>query len=113
MKENYLYIKFILMSVSLTIALAMLNAPYLLISIVAFLVVSPLIFHSNVWATLILTAYNIVRPIFYVWATVVTVQGKQDFLAIAFYVLAVLQVISIIKNLIGTVMIIFTSLFKN
>lgn len=93
--------------------MVMLNAPTLLISIAAFLVVSPLIFYSDVWAFLILTAYNIVRPILYVWATVVTVQGKQDFLAIAFYILAVLQVISIIKNLIGTVAIIFTSLFKN
>lgn len=100
------------MSVSLTIALIMLNVPSLLISIVAFLVVSPLIFNSETWFLLVFHAYNVVRPILYVWATVVTIQGKQDFLAIAFYILAALQVISIIKNFLFTVVLIFT-LFKS
>ena len=98
------------MTVSLTIALVMLNAPTLLIIITTFLVFSPLIFSSTTWLFLVMTSYDILRPIIYIWATIVTIQGKQDFFAIAFYILAILQAISIIKKFIGTLAIIFVSL---
>lgn len=109
-ENNYVFIQVFLMSASLTIALIMLNAPIWLISIAVFLLFSPLIFGSLLWATIVYIIYDIVRPILYIWALVVTIQGKQDFIAIAFYILAALQVINILKRFFGTVLGLFATL---
>ena len=108
-ENNYVYIQIFLMSISLTIALVMLNAPFWLISIVTLFLFSPLLFGSLLYASIVYIIYDIVRPILYIGALVVTIQGKQDFVAIAFYILAALQVINILRRFIGTVCGLFVS----
>ena len=103
MKNTFLYIRIFLMALSLTLALVMMYAPSILITVTIFLLLSPLIFGSVTYAFIVYAIYDIVRPILYTWALVVTIQGKQDFVAIMFYVLTALQVINIIKRFIGTV----------
>ncbi len=110
--NNYLYIKILLMSVSLTIALVMLDANLLIISAITFLLFSPLMFLSVAWGTIVYTVYDIVRPILYIWALVVTIKGEQDFIAMAFYILAILQAINIAKRFIGTLIVMFGNLTK-
>lgn len=95
-----------LMSLSLTLPLIMLDAPILLICITTFLVFLPLFIHSESFVYIFILLYNIVRPILYIWGIIVTAQGNQDFFAIAFYILTALQLIDIIKKLIGTIIII-------
>lgn len=111
MNENrFVNFKLFLMSLSLTLSLMMLDAPIWLIGISTLLVFSPFLFNSFTYATFLYCAYDIIRPILYTWALVVTIQGKQDFFAIAFYILAGLQAISIIKRFIGTIGIIIVAL---
>ena len=113
-KENRRVIfQLFLMSLSLTLSLAMLDAPILLICTSSFLVFSPLLFGSFTYSAFLYCAYDFVRPILYIWALVVTIQGKQDFFAIAFYILTGLQAISIVKRLMGTVGIIIIALTDN
>jgi hypothetical protein len=69
-----------------------------------------LFFGSITYVSFICCTYDIVRPIIYIWALVVTIQGKQDFFAIAFYILATLQIFSIAKRFIGTIGIILIAL---
>lgn len=107
MEGTYTLIKNFLMSLSLTIALVMLNAPFWLISIATFFVFSPLFFGSFTYAALVQLVYDLGRPILYIWALVVTIQGKQDFFAIAFYILAALQIITILKRCVGTLILLF------
>lgn len=103
MKDTFLYIRIFLMSLSLTMALVMLNTPYILIAITTLFLFSPILFNSMLYASLVYIIYDIARPTLYIWALVVTIQGKQDFIAIAFYILAALQVINILKRFIDTV----------
>lgn len=107
---NYHIGRAFLLSLSLTIPHIMLDTPPWLICVITFLVFSPLLFRSLTYATIMYCAYDIVRPIFYAWAFIVTVQGKQDIFAIAFYILMALQSISMIKKLIGTIGIIVLAL---
>lgn len=101
--ENYLLSQLFLMQLSLILPLIMLDAPMLLILAVPLLVFSPLLFNSTPYATIVFCAYDIIRPILYIWALVVTIGGKQDFFAIAFYIIAALQIMSIAKRFIGTI----------
>ena len=110
-RERYTLFQLFLMSLSLTIALIMLNAPIWVITVATLLVFSPCFFRSLAYSAFLFCTYDILRPIIYVCALVVTAQGKQDFFAIAFYVLAALQLISILKRFIGTVCIIVLALF--
>lgn len=111
-QENYIIFRLFLMELSLGIALIMLNAPLWLILVATFLIFSPMFFGSLTYATIVYSAYDIVRPILYIWAVVATIQGKQDFFAIAFYIIAGLQVISIVKRFIGTISIIIVALVE-
>ena len=108
--HNFLLFRTILMSMSLVISLATLDTPILLICAITFLVFTPLIFASPTYAVVLYCIYDIARPILYAWAFIVTVQGKQDIFAIAFYILMALQAISMIKRLIGTIGIIVLAL---
>ena len=105
---NYLLLRTVLMSVSLAIALMMINTPIVLICAITFLVFSPLIFKSPTYAVILYSIYDVARPVLYVLALLVTIGGEQDFFAIAFYILAGLQVISMIKRFVGTVAMIYT-----
>ena len=109
-QENYNIFALFLMQLSISIALIMINAPLWLIIVATLLIFSPLFFGSITYASFICCTYDIVRPIIYIWALVVTIHGKQDFFAIAFYVLSVLQAFSIIKRFIGTICIIIVAL---
>ena len=113
MSEKYAKFQLFLMSLSLTISLVMLDAPLWLICTATFLVFSPLLFGSLSYATFLYCTYDIVRPILYTWALVVTIQGKQDFVAIAFYVLFAIQVITMVKRFIGTIGIIIIAITEN
>lgn len=100
---NFNYIQISLLSLSLIIPLIMLESPIWLIGLVTFIMFSPLLFASLIYAAILYFSYDIIRPILYIWALVVTIQGKQDFFAVAFYILMALQAASIIKRLIGSV----------
>ena len=107
---NHALFMLFLMNVSLTIPLIMMNTPYWLITVVTLLVFSPALIGSYTYAALHTFAYNILRFVLYVWGLVVTIGGKQDFFAIAFYILTALQAIDIIKKFIGTIMMMFIML---
>ena len=107
---NYVLFQSFLMSLSLLVPLIMLDTPILIICIITFLIFSPLLFKSLKFAMILYITYDIARPILYVCGLIVTVLGKQDFFAIAFYILMALQAWNIIKKLIGTISIIVTIL---
>ena len=98
------------MQMSLSIPLVMLDAPLWVTLLAPLLVYTPLLIYSMAYTTLLLCAYDIVRPALYVWALVVTICGVQDFFAIAFYIIVALQIFSIIKRFIGTIGIIIIAL---
>lgn len=95
------------MSLSITLALMMLGTSIWLISAVNLLILSPMLFLSKKLAVIVPYVYYIANPILYVWALVVTIQGPQDFFAIAFYILMAIQVPKMIVNFIGTMAILF------
>lgn len=89
------------MALSLSIAMLAIRLPIYLMAAVVLLVFLPYISPSETTFFAVMNIYAILaRPILYIWAFVVTVKGPQDFLAIAFYIIAGVQVISIIKNFI-------------
>lgn len=58
--------------------------------------------------------YNIVlRPLVYVLALIVTIQGEQDTIAIIFYVVAGLQSFFIIKNFFRFLFVLIEHIFSN
>lgn len=113
MRENYATFRIFLMSLSLTVSLVMLDAPIWLICITTLVLFSPTFLGSFTYAAFLYCTYDIVRPILYIWALVVTIQGKQDFVAIVFYVLFAIQAMTMLKRLIGTIGIILTALTEN
>ena len=100
---NYILFKLFLMQLSLTLPLIMMNAPLWLIIAIPLLVYLPLLVKSTSLLAIICFLYDIVRPILYVWGIIVTTQGNQDFVAIAFYIISGLQAFNIIKKLVGTI----------
>ena len=109
-RENFAVFQIFLMELSLTIPLVMLDAPIWIIFVATFLMFSPLLLGSFTYAAILYSSYDFVRPILYIWALVVTIGGKQDFFAITFYVLFGLQLLSIVKRLIGTIGIIIIAI---
>lgn len=111
--RSFKYALFILflMSLSLTIPLIFLNAPWWVLSIVTLAVFATALSGSELIALVYRLIHNIVlRPGLYIWALVITINGPQDFLAIAFYIIAGLQALSIIKNFLGEIFILFSFL---
>ena len=99
-----------LMFISLTLPLVMLEAPIWLIAVIGALIYSPIIFASG-WLTVVVGyGYHLARPVLYICALIVTIQGEQDFFAIAFYILMGLQIINIIKGFLGTVFVIYSNI---
>lgn len=101
--NTFNYIQIFLLSLSLTLPLIMVNTPVWLIAIVTFIMFSPALFGSVLYAVILYCLYDIIRPILYVWGLVVAIQGKQDFFTVAFYILVILQAVDILKRFIGTV----------
>ena len=103
MKDKYPFLVSFLMTLSLIFPLAIIGAPSWLFFVVSLLVFLPYIVRIPELILIIGYAYYVIKPILYIWALVVTIQGKQDFIAIVFYILFALQIFPMVKNLIGTI----------
>ena len=92
-------------SLSLTVPLIVIGVPFWVISVVSLAMFLPYIIPSD-WTTIaVIAIYTLIlRPGLYIWALVVAINGPQDFVAIAFYIVAGLQAISIIKNFVTYVL---------
>lgn len=99
-----------LKAVSLDIALIMLNAPVFLIVAVTAIMYIPFFIDSPSFPTVLLHIYNFLRPILYIIALIVTIQGKQDAFAIAFYILFAIQLFSIIRNLLYSISVFYITI---
>lgn len=95
------------MALSITLPLLMLDAPVWLMTIVDLILLSPMLLCSVKLTQIIPFAYYIINPIIYISALVVSIQGPQDFFAIAFYILMGIQAPRMIKNFIGTTLILY------
>ena len=101
------------MVLSITLPLLMLNAPVWLMVVVDLIILSPWILVSLKLSVIIPYTYYIIKPLLYVWALVVTILGVQDFFAIAFYILMGIQTPRMIKNFIGTILIIYYKILED
>ena len=96
---NYGLFMAFLASLSLTIPLIVIGTPFWVISLVSLVMFLPFIIPSDWTAIVVIALYTLLlRPGLYIWALVIAINGQQDFVAIAFYVIAGLQAISIVKN---------------
>lgn len=116
MKENnslnFMLLHLFLMALSLNIPLIIIGAPGWVLTLVVIIVFASGLSGSVGFSYIYRTIHNILlRPGFYIWALIVAVAGEQDIISIAFYVILVCQLKSIICNLIGEI-IILSSLFK-
>lgn len=104
---GYMIWTLLLMSFSLTIALIMIDAPTWVISVVAASVFVSALCGNVVVAYIYRAIYNILlRPGLYIWATIVTIMGEQDWIAIAFYIALALQLVNIIKKFFAEIVLI-------
>jgi hypothetical protein len=102
---NYGLFMAFLSSLSLTIPLIVIGVPFGVISVVSLVVFLPYIIPSDWTAIAVIALYTLIlRPGLYIWALVVAISGQQDIVAIAFYVIAGLQSVSIIKNFIAYIL---------
>ena len=96
---NYGLFMALLASMSLGIPLIVIGVPFWVISIVSLAMFLPFIIPSDWTAIAVIALYTLLlRPGLYIWALVVAINGPQDFVTIAFYIIAGLQAISIVKN---------------
>ena len=102
---NYGLFMAFLASLSLTVPLIVIGVPFWLISVVSLAMFLPWIIPSD-WITIaVIALYTLLlRPGLYIWALVVAISGQQDFVAVAFYVIAGLQAVSIVKNFIAYIL---------
>ncbi len=111
-KHTYAQIQLLLMSLSISLPLIIMNAPLLLILITTLLIFSPAMSKSLYVGVIVFCLYDIVRPILYIAGIIVAAQGPQDFVAIAFYIITGLQALSILKKFIATVLTLIISFKK-
>lgn len=110
---SYMLFSLFMMSLSLTVALIIISAPAWVIALVSLSVFASALSGSISLAFTFKALYNILlRPGLYIWALVAAVCGPQDFFAIAFYIIAGLQVWNIIKNFVGEAFILLAFLRK-
>lgn len=108
--QNYGLFVALLASLSLGIPLIVIDAPFWVISIVSLAMFLPYIIPSTLTFFSITTIYAILlRPGLYIWGLIATINGPQDFIAIAFYIVAGLQAFSIIKNCLYYILVIISS----
>ena len=101
---NFSLFIMILKSASISIPLIILNVPAFLIGLISLVIFLPLIIGSETLLLFMFHIYNITRPILYIIALITTIGGKQDMVAIAFYIIMGLQVINMLKNIAYTFM---------
>lgn len=108
---NYGLFMAFLYSLSLTIPLLIIDVPFWVISVVSLVMFLPYIIPSDWTAIAVIALYTLIlRPGLYIWALVVAISGQQDIIAIAFYVIAGLQSVSIIKNFIAFILTVILSM---
>lgn len=96
---NFSLFSMLLKSMSLSIPLIIIGAPFWVISIVSLVVFLPFLIPSDWTFIAVIALYTLVlRPGLYIWALIIAINGPQDIVAIAFYIIAGLQSISIVKN---------------
>lgn len=84
--------------------------PLYLLSGIAFL---SILIHSETFVLLFELLYNIViRPSLYIWSFAIIIQGKQDFIAIAFYIFFAVQFLNILKKFLHSTLTLLNA-FKN
>jgi len=94
-----------LMSLSLTIPLIIIGSSSWIIILVTVAVFASALCGNPLIALIYRQLHNIIlRPGLYIWAIIVAISGPQDFVAIAFYIIAFLQIWNIIKNFFGEVL---------
>ena len=91
-------------SVSLAIALIVMEAPSWVMLLTTLFVFLPCIFNSDGIFLTVFFTYSFARPVLYVFALISAIKGPQDFVAIAFYVVAAIQVLSMVRNIIACIM---------
>lgn len=104
---NYILLTTVLKSVSISIALLMMDAPLLITLLITTFVYLPAFKPSATTALIVEYTYNIARPILYIAATVIAAGGDQNFFTIAFYILTGIQALYMIPKFFGTIAIIF------
>ena len=100
---NYSITTLFFKSLSITIALIMLHAPVIVIVAVPIVMFLPMLIGSPIIVAIVLYAYNLFRPIFYIAALIITTKGQQDVFAIAFYIISAVQIPSMLLNLFHTI----------
>lgn len=99
--DKYLLRRYFWQSLSITLPLIMIGLSLDLsmwICLLPSIIYLPLIIRSVALFGLIEHTYNLIaRPGLYIWGLVLTIQGEQDYIAIVFYILTGLQIISIVK----------------
>ena len=116
MEENtslgFLLRQLLLMSVSVAIPLIMIGAAGWIITLSTIIVFATALSGNVGIAYFYRILHNIlIRPGLYIWALIVTIAGPQDIVAIGFYIVLACQVINIIGNFIGEI-IMLASLWK-
>lgn len=91
-------------SVSLAIALIVIGAPSWVMLLTTLFVFLPCIFNSDGIFLTVFFTYSFARPVLYVFALISAIKGPQDFIAIAFYVVAAVQVFAMVQNIIICIM---------
>ena len=111
---NYLLFKMFWWSTALMIPLVIIDAPIWVMTIISLVMFSPIIFRAEslIWLVQFLYAL-LLRPGLYIWALVVAINGPQDIIAIVFYIIAGLQAISIAKNFLGYLLLLFSAISSN
>lgn len=115
-----MWLIYIFMAASVSFPLIILNAPDWVISLpttVFMLAMILAIFGKasgfvEVLILLMTYGYNIIKPVLYIWALLVTIHGPQDTLAIVFYIVTALQAVFMIKNFIGTLLLLLSACFR-
>lgn len=110
--NSYTVLKYFVMQITLAFALVMIDAPLWLILLVTPLVYLPLLSKSIFLVLGVCTVYSLVKLPLYIWAFIVTVQGDQDVFAIIFYIVAVIQLFSMIKDFFTYLVFLFNAIFR-
>lgn len=99
---NYGLFRMFLCSLSLAIPLIIIDAPFWVISLASLFVFLPFIIPSEWTVIIVIASYTLLlRPGLYIWGLIAAINGPQDLVAIAFYIIAGLQAFSIIKDFVA------------
>lgn len=95
----FVYLK----TLSISIALIMLNAPTIIIVLVTIAMFLCVFLNIDFLVVLVAKFYIFGRPILYLVALIVTFCGEQDAIAVIFYILTALQIFSMVKSILRVI----------